>query len=86
MHEWVATPEFIEVYKRLDDRRAAVVDDAVRKLLRNPQDSWARQGRVVGERWSAWIVEFRGAGREFALYWTHGDADDVVILAFLAVR
>jgi hypothetical protein len=86
MYEWVATREFIDAYEQLDDRSATTVDDAIRRLLRNPGEAWGRQGRVVSERWSAWIVEFESAEREFTMYWTFDTARDVVILAFLVVR
>lgn len=79
------TDEFISTYESLDDDIAAVVDEAILRLMDDHAGAWARQGRVAGENGEAWIVEIRAGERDLALYWDYLD-DRLILLVVLIVR
>lgn len=76
------TPEFLEEYESLEEREALVVDEAILRLLIEHRGSWARQGRVVGERDEAWKISIRAPDADLALYWQYGEG---YILLYLLI-
>jgi hypothetical protein len=81
-----ATPDFVERYLRLDDGAAAVVDDAIRRLVVDPSSAWGRQSRVVSERGSAWLIIVRCRAGNYSLYWDQPDPGQPVQLLLLLRR
>lgn len=84
--EFLATPGFREAYRRLDQRAADVVDEALHRLADDPSCAWARQNRVVGEQGSAWLIIIRHPTGECALYWDQPDPGGPLRLLLLLAR
>lgn len=84
-YDYRATDDFIDAYESLDNDTAAVLDEAVTRLLEEHAGAWARQGRVVGEHGDAWIVEIRTKTSDVSLYWDYLD-DQLILLVLLIVR
>jgi hypothetical protein len=80
-----ATDEFINVYESLDDGTAAIVDEAILRLMDDHKGAWARHGRVTGESGEAWILEIRTGNCDASLYWDYLD-DTLILLVILIVR
>jgi len=84
--EFVASPEFFEVYEGLDNPTAECVDDAIRRVLAEPASAWARQNRVVGEHGSSWLIALRCGGTDFSLYWRQPEPAEPIELLLLLRR
>lgn len=80
---FVATPEFVERYLRLDLAAAACIDRAIARLEADPASGWARRNRVVGEQGAAWIVLVPCPGGTYRLYWDQPSPDDSLSLLLL---
>lgn len=81
--EFMVTPEFVERYEHLDDSTASCVDDAIRRVVADPDSAWARQNRVVGEQGWAWLVVIRCDREDLALYWEQASPDDPLVFLLL---
>jgi hypothetical protein len=81
--DFKVTPEFSERYDQLDDVEAECVDDAIRRVVADPQRAWARQNRVVGEKGWAWLVVVSCDGVDFGLYWQETVDEPIVFLLLL---
>lgn len=81
--DFTVTPRFVERYRALDDAQVSCVDDAIRRLLGEPQSAWARQNRVVGEAGSAWLITVSCPGADLALYWREETAESLVLLLLI---
>ena len=84
--EFVASPEFLEVYRILDDSTAECVDEAIRRVLVQPESAWARQNRVLGELGSSWLVALNCQGNDLSLYWRQTEGAEVIELLLLLRR
>jgi predicted RNase H-like nuclease len=84
--DYLFTEELETVYGLLSDAEADVVDAVIIRLLDEHESAWARQNRVVGDRGSAWIIEFRHHRDSFHLYWRYLDDETVVLLVLRRVR
>jgi len=84
-YDFNVTDEFIEAYEALDDGSAAVIDEAILRLMGEHAGAWARQGPVAGENGGAWIIEIRTDNCDMSLYWDYIDSQ-LILLAVLIVR
>lgn len=83
MVDFVFTETFYAVYQDLDDGRAVVVDEIIKRLLIDHASGWARQGRIEGDRGGSWIITVSGPDFEGALYWDYRNDDQVILVALL---
>ena len=83
--DFVFTETFYSTYESLTDDEVVPIDEAIQRLLVEHSTAWARQGRIEGEKGSAWILAVRTPSLEAALYWDYQDEAMVVLLA-LAIR
>jgi len=83
---FVATPEFLEAYQRLDHSALERVDGAIVRLAGDPSSAWARQNRVMGKQGSAWLIIVRCRTNDCALHWDQPDPDGPVRLLLLLSR
>ncbi|MFH1103545.1 MAG: hypothetical protein V1757_01175 [Actinomycetota bacterium] len=84
--QFVATPEFLEAYRMLDDSTAECVDDAIRRVLAQSENAWARQNRVLGELGSSWLVALHCQGNDLSLHWRQTEGAEVIELLLLLRR
>jgi hypothetical protein len=80
---FVATPEFVERYLRLDLAAAACIDRAIARLEANPASGWAKRSRVVGERGAAWIILVPCPAGTYRLYWDQPAPEAPLLLLLL---
>jgi hypothetical protein len=81
--DFVLTETFYSIYESLTDDEVVPIDEAIQHLLVEHSTAWARQGRIEGERQSAWILAVRTPSLEAALYWDYHDEANLVILALV---
>lgn len=82
--DFVFTETFYATYESLTDDEAEPIDEAIRRLLVDHATAWARQGRIEGERGSAWILVVRSSSTETSLYWDYHDEENLILLAMVA--
>jgi len=83
---FVFTSTFYATYESLDDNELVLVDEAIRRLLVDHSAAWARQGRIEGDRGSAWILTVRTSSLEASLYWDYHDDETLILLALVIRR
>ncbi|HUP17939.1 MAG TPA: hypothetical protein VM848_18060 [Acidimicrobiia bacterium] len=84
--DFVFTESFYTVYEAISDAEADLVDEAVRRLLRDHATGWARQGRIEGDKGGAWIVALGSGSVDLSLYWDYHDDVTLVLLALVIRR
>lgn len=82
--DFVFTETFYATYESFTDDEAEPIDEAIRRLLVDHATAWARQGRIEGERGSAWILVVRSPSTETSLYWDYHDEENLILLAMVA--
>lgn len=80
---FVVTPDFHDQYQKVSDRSVQCVDDAILRIVRNPDSAWARQGQVRGELGAAWLVVIECSGETRTIYWTWPHRDEPLQLLLL---
>lgn len=80
---FVATPEFLDQYRKVSDRSVECVDNAILGILNDPDSAWARQGQVRGELGAAWLVAIECSGEIWTIYWTWPHRDEPLQLLLL---
>jgi hypothetical protein len=81
--DFVVTETFYSTYESLTDDEVVPIDEAIQRLLTEHSTAWARQGRIEGDRGSAWILAVRTPSLEAALYWDYHDEANLVIVALV---
>jgi len=81
--DFVLTETFSSTYESLTDDEVVPIDEAIQRLLAEHSTAWVRQGRIEGDRGSAWILAVRTPSLEAALYWDYHDQANLVILALV---
>ncbi len=80
---FVATAEFHSRYRRVSDTTAGCIDDAILRILEQPDGAWARQNQVRDELGSAWLVVIECGGEAWSIYWTWPNRDEPLQLLLL---
>ena len=81
--DFVFSESFLVSYETLADDKVTVIDEAILRLLAEHDSAWARQGRVVGELGSAWILTVAAKNFDVTLYWNYYDDKNIVLLALI---
>jgi hypothetical protein len=81
--DFVFSESFLRSYERLSDDKVVIIDDAILRLLADHDSAWARQGRVVGEVGSAWIITVAARNFDVSLYWDYYEEQSIVLLALI---
>lgn len=84
--DFVFTETFYAIYESLSDRDVAPVDEAIRRLMVDHATGWARQGRIEGEKGSAWILRVVTRDLDASVYWENQDAERILLLALVVRR
>ena len=84
--DFVFTETFYATYESLSDRDVTAIDKGIRRLMTANATGWARQGRIEGEKGSAWILTVVDRDLKASLYWEYQDADSIILLALVVRR
>jgi hypothetical protein len=80
---FAATPEFHDRYQRVSDKTAECIDDAILRILEQPDGAWARQNQVRGELGSAWLIVIECEGETWSIDWIWPNRDEPLELLLL---
>jgi hypothetical protein len=80
---FTATPEFHDRYRAVSDKTAQCIDEAILRIVGEPDSAWARQGQVRGELGAAWLVAIECSGDIWMVYWAWPDRDEPLQLLLL---